>query len=127
MKRGPSTGKPTKAEAARIVAAKEGPCIACLLLVEQGRIPDWKAHVGCDYHHLLSGGRRRGHRFGIALCGHHHRRIPDFGCSHAEMRETYGPSLMDGSRLFRDAFGDDETLLAKQDALLGIDTQDEAA
>lgn len=127
MKRGHSTGKPTKAEAARIVAVKEGPCLACLQLVEQGRLQDFKAHVGCDYHHLLSGGRRRGHFFGIGLCAYHHRGVPDWGCSPAEMRETYGPSLMDGSRLFHEAYGDDESLLARQDALLGIETQDEAA
>lgn len=35
MKRGLSTGKPTKREAERIVACKEGPCIACMVLSQR--------------------------------------------------------------------------------------------
>ena len=121
MKRGLSTGKPTKAEAARIVAVKEGPCIACSTLVERGLLAAWKAQGPCDYHHLKSGNVRRGHEFGIALCGWHHRGLVDFGCTHAEMRDHYGPSLMDGSRLFHETFGSDDELLARQNKILGIE------
>jgi hypothetical protein len=114
MKRGLSTGKPTKREAERIVACKEGACVACT---------KWMGHgfgfVGCDYHHLKSGNIRRGHRFGIALCIWHHRGIPSKGMSAAQMRESFGPSLMDGSRIFRDAYGGDDYLLGMQDEMIG--------
>lgn len=39
--------------------------------------------------------------------------------THAEMRAWYGPSLMDGSRLFRDTYGTDDELIARQDKLIG--------
>lgn len=111
MKRGRSTATPTKAEAARIEACKSGPCVACEM---RGR-PSY----GGDYHHLLSGGIRRGHMFGVCLCAWHHRGVPDWGCTHEVMREAFGPSLAEGSKPFHATFGSDETLLAKQDELLG--------
>jgi hypothetical protein len=120
MKRGRSTGKPTQAEAARIVACKEGPCIACLIRSEQPDAPwNFRPWIGGDYHHLLSGGRRIGHMAGVCLCPWHHRQVPDWGCSPQEMSEHYGPSLMDGSKTFHAAFGSDAELLAKQNELLG--------
>lgn len=126
MKRGLSTGKPTKAEACRIEICKSGPCMACLVLVDRGELSPWMAQGPSDYHHLLGGSRRRGHRYGVGLCGWHHRGLVDFGCSHAEMRETYGPSLMDGSKLFHAEFGSDEELLARQDSLIGWKERDAA-
>lgn len=119
MKRGHSTGKPTKAEAARMDAIKAGPCVAC----HQRGVDSWCPEV----HHLLSGGRRIGHMATIGLCSWSHRGVVFEFHSHAEMRETYGPSLAEGSKPFRAAFGTDAELLAIQNALLGIDTQDEAA
>lgn len=111
MRKGRSTGKPTKEEAEWIVAVKEGPCLACLRKLGI-RV------LGCDAHHLLSGGRRRGHMDTIGLCAWHHR-----GYSGDEpvayVRDYYGPSLMDGSKLFRDAYGTDDELLALQKRLLG--------
>lgn len=112
MKRGRSTSTPTKAEASRIVAVKEGPCLACLIWT--GR----RCH-GCDAHHLLSGGRRIGHMSTIGLCPYHHRGVPHEGMDKHQAREQYGPSLMDGSKLFRDAFGTDAELLHMQNQLLG--------
>jgi hypothetical protein len=121
VRRGPSTGKPTKAEEARIVACKEGPCVACLVWSESDEAPIGFAVVhGCDYHHTLSGGRRRGHMYGIGLCAYHHRGVPNWGCTVKEMRVHYGPSLMDGSKVFRDAYGTDDELLAGQNLLLGV-------
>jgi hypothetical protein len=111
VKRGLSTGKPTKSEADRIVAAKEGPCVACFRLL----VP---AQYGNDYHHLKSGNIRRGHRYGIALCGWHHRGLTGEN-SHEYMRHALGPSLMDGSRLFHETYGSDDELLALQDELIG--------
>lgn len=111
MRKSRSTNAPTKAESAWIVAVKEGPCLACYTLA--------KVCPGSDAHHLLSGGRRRGHMATIGLCAWHHRGVPDWGCTASEMRESYGPSLMDGSKLFRDAYGTDDELLALQKRLLG--------
>jgi len=107
----------TKDESSRVVAAKEGPCIACLVWSRTAPFPFFVTH-GCDYHHLLSGSRRRGHRYGIALCYWHHRAGLDFGSIAPEMRTYYGPSLMDGSKRFHEAYGSDEELLAIQDELL---------
>lgn len=111
MKRGRSTHKPTLAESARIEACKSGPCVACAI---RGR-PSY----GGDYHHLLSGGIRRGHMFGVCLCPWHHRGVPDWGCTHEEMRSAFGPSLAEGSKPFHETFGSDDDLLAKQVELLG--------
>ena len=112
---------PNAEESARIVAVKVGPCVACMVRHQQGEWPhSYLPMLGCDYHHLLSGGRRIGHMAGIGLCAWHHRAVPDWGCSPAEMRLAYGPSLMDGSRLFREAYGSDEELMELQDELLRV-------
>jgi hypothetical protein len=114
-----STTKPTREEAAYIEAIKTGPCIACLVWDESGQSPPMFVGAwGCDAHHLLSGGHRIGHFFAIGLCGHHHRRIPLEGFSHAHMRALFGPSLMDGSKTFRATYGSDAELLARQDESL---------
>ena len=119
MKRGHSTGKPTKAEAARMDAIKAGPCVCC----HQRGIASWTPEI----HHLLSGGRRIGHGHTVGLCQWHLRSVISFGCTGAEMREHFGPSLNEGSKPFHAAFGSDADLLAQQNALLGIETQGEAA
>lgn len=109
-----STGKPTKAEQARFDAMKEqGICIACLL---RGTQPQYAQHI--EIHHLLSGNRRIGHMATVSLCGWHHRKVLDFGCTEKEMREALGPSLADGSKPFRAEFGTNNELLAIQDDLL---------
>lgn len=72
--------------------------------------------VGGDYHHVKSGNIRRGHAFGFCLCGWHHRGlIPDFySGAVADMRAAWGPSLMDGSRLFHSIYGSDDELIELQ-------------
>ncbi|MDQ3287658.1 MAG: Ref family protein [Pseudomonadota bacterium] len=125
MRRGRSTGAPSREEAARIVAAKEGPCIACLILHERGDLPFSCVVVGCDYHHMKSGNVRRGHRHGVGLCLWHHRGQPWGQWTCKQLLDIYGPSLMDGSALFHRTYGEDDVLIARQDALLGI--VDEAA
>lgn len=117
MKRGRSTGTPTKEEAARIVACKEGRCVACYALeLDGGHGCDGE---GCDYHHMKSGNIRRGHMFGIGLCAYHHRGHPLQGYTPKSMRLFFGPSLMDGSRAFHDYFGPDGELLILQREILG--------
>lgn len=112
MRLGRSTGKPTQAEAVRIVAAKEGPCMACLARALRGDM-DWSFIVhGCDYNHTKSGNIRRGHMAGFALCKWHHQRHPVWSFEHTT--KVYGPSLLDGSRLFHETYGSDDELIALQ-------------
>lgn len=111
MKR--STGKPTKEEAEWIVAVKEGPCLACRIFHNE-----FFGSYGVDAHHLLSGGRRRGHLFTIGLCAWHHRGVPNEPNSPEAMRAYFGPSLMDGSKRFHEAYGSDDALLELQRALI---------
>lgn len=111
---------PTRAERDRMEMAKEGPCVPCIVWHRSGNAPAGFFPVfGCDYDHKKSGNIRRGHRYGFANCCWHHRGLVDEGMTHAEMRAWYGPSLMDGSRLFREAYGTDDELIARQDKLIG--------
>lgn len=115
-----STGTPTKAEAARIVAAKEGPCMACLVRWAQGLLPVDGLYWGCDYNHAKSGNKRRGHAYGYALCLWHHRKHPIPGKTNSEALRLYGPSMMDGSRLFHETYGSDDDLIDLQTETTGL-------
>lgn len=100
----------TAQDRSRIDEIKAGRCVAC-----------WRrgiTTIGCDAHHLLSGGRRIGHGATVALCLWHHRQHPDQGETVPRMRMLYGPSLMDGSKLFRAAYGTDAELLELQERML---------
>lgn len=108
---------PIAAERARMLLAKAGPCMACLSLVTQQLLEPGLVVYGCDYNHTKSGNVRRGHAFGFALCTWHHRRHPLGGNSFATMREVYGPSLMDGSRVFHETYGTDDELIEQQTAV----------
>jgi hypothetical protein len=94
-----STPHPNEADQARFDAIKEIGCLCCL------RAGFW---TPCEVHHLLSGNRRRGHRYTIGLCCWHHRAIRIY-------EVDTGPSLADGGRLFRLHFGTDDELLKEQD------------
>lgn len=96
-----SLPKPTPAESARISLAKHRGCIAC-------RYDKANSESPIEYHHILVGGRRVGHRYGLALCAGHHRGVPPYA----------GVSLMDGSKRFHNRYGSDQTLLNAQDDLL---------
>lgn len=114
MKQGRSTGRPTKAEATRIVEAKFGRCIPCLAWALAGNMPIWHVMVGGDYDHKKSGNIRRGHAFGFCACKWHHVRHPGEGWTHERMRKHFGPSLLDGSHLFREAYGTNDELIGLQ-------------
>lgn len=77
---------------------------------------DWE---GCDFHHMKSGNIRRGHMYGVGLCAYHHRGYPIEGVTQSQMREMYGPSLMDGGKRFAARFGSDDELLQKQREHIG--------
>lgn len=115
-----STGTPTAAEAAHIEAAKVGPCMACLVLNVAGLLNPFQVVYGCDYNHAKSGNKRRGHLFGYALCVWHHRRHPQEGKTLAQTREVYGPSLMDGSRVFHETYGSDDDLIEQQTHVIAL-------
>lgn len=110
MKRGRSTGKPTKEEVARFDAIREVGCIVCREF--------YRMCAGAEIHHLTVGGRhgqkRRGHEFTIGLCPYHHR-------GHCQDREPLylGPSYALQPKRFREMFGQDDELLALQKRLLG--------
>jgi RecA-dependent nuclease len=112
-----STGRPTKEEAARIVAAKEGACLACYVHSWNGEMPVEYIVFGCDYNHCKSGNIRRGHMFGFALCPWHHRAVPGDDGPRA-MLKMYGPSLAHGSRTFREFYGSDDELIDLQTELI---------
>lgn len=116
MRRGRSTGTPTKAEAARMDAVKRAGCLCC---IARGYPHDPDGSV-VDAHHLLSGGIRRGHSYTVGLCiWHHAGRLIVQGWSHADHRARLGPSLAEGSEPFHEAFGDDAALEEMQAELLG--------
>lgn len=127
--RRPGNRPMTAAEATRVTEAKFLACIPCLVWARSGRMPMEHVASCCQYDHSKSGNIRRGHDKGFASCDwHHQRRIGD-GWTFQRMREHFGPSLLDGSRLFHDTYGSDDDLIALQDELLGlpIQVQGEAA
>lgn len=113
MRRGRSTGKPTKAQEARFLAIQMLGCIVCR---KHKRI-----FRAAEIHHLTVGGRhgqkRRGHDYTIGLCGWHHRGANAFGNPDLGLK-TYGPSYALHARQFRETYGSDDQLLAYQNELI---------
>ncbi len=102
--------KPTKSESARMDRISRLRCVAC-----------WATGLCCgktEVHHLLSGGKRRGHAFTIPLGLYHHQGIPLAGSTTEQMRLLFGPSLRLESKAFHKRYGSDDELLAKVDAFL---------
>ena len=119
----------TQSERAHLQRVKEGVCVCCLVLCAAKMLPAKWVMVGnpdsngwylglLEAHHLLIAGKvRRGHLFTLGLCLWHHRgkeAPPPDGWTHAMLRDRYGPSLMDGSRLFHETYGTDDELLEVQ-------------
>lgn len=99
------TKSPTIAEQKRFGKIVDYGCLAC-------RAEKVEQRQATEAHHLLSGGKRRGHRFSIPLCSWHHRGIPQPGWNVATTREIFGPSLRLESRTFHARYGTDDELLA---------------
>lgn len=76
----------------------------------------------CQVHHLnedgKAGAKRRGDEFTIGLCPWHHVGEPLHGLTREECRRIVGPSLKHESGAFREEFGSDDVLLAKQNGLI---------
>lgn len=102
--------RPTKAEKLRMDRVSRIRCVAC-----------WGGVGVCgktEVHHLLSGGKRRGHMYSVPLGIWHHRGIPLSGSNTSQMTWLYGPSLRLQSKAFRKQYGTDDELLARVNALL---------
>lgn len=105
------TKAPTVAERARFEKIIARGCLAC-------RAERVYQAQRTEAHHLLSGGRRRGHAFTIPLCGWHHRGEPPPDWNTKTAREAFGPSLRLESRAFHARYGTDDELLARADHLI---------
>jgi hypothetical protein len=101
----------TQADKRRFTAFQRIGCIACR---KRG------ISSQADVHHLLSGGRRRGHKFTIPLCPWHHRGNPPDSMAVKDASWVYGPSLARSPRKFREEFGTDAVLLNQTDLMLGL-------
>lgn len=84
---------------------KRFPDIGCVCCKLQGR------YAVPEVHHLLSGGRRRGHAATIPLCPAHHRGLLYDAAVHLA-------SVAAGSKSFHRIFGTDNELLELTDTLL---------
>lgn len=122
MKRGISTGAPTKAQQERFDAIKE---IGCVVARLRGL-----GFVPCEIHHLTVGGKhgqkRRGHRYTVGLNPWSHRGEPFSNYTAAECRRMFGPSYAREPRAFRELYPDD-WMLERQDELIGWNEQEKAA
>lgn len=117
-----STGRPTLAESARMGRIKALGCVACHVNRALGLYDACPGWPYADAHHLLSGGRRRGHEFTIALCPWHHRTMPPVqGMGTEDAIAVYGPTL-ERQKAFRDYYGTDDELLALQNTILERET-----
>lgn len=86
-------------------------CIACQI---RGIEPLWAPEI----HHLIDGGKRRGHSESIVLCSYHHRGVLPTGISPKDSNQMFGPSLSENGKLFHKIFGDDDAMLLFQNKLL---------
>lgn len=120
---------PTKAEAKRFERIVELGCVACRKNAEL-------RPISCEVHHLLDGGRRRGHSFTVGLCQWHHRGVVNdlivseatrflggdkkagLKCTVDGTTAFFGPSLYHDRKAFRERYGTDDELLAYQEELL---------
>lgn len=94
---------PTKMERLRWSYFAEVGCVVCRVYLRVIAPP--------QTHHLLSGNRRRGHRYTIPLCPAHHQGIHYVPAIHRA-------SVAVDQRAFRELFGSDDELLVMSDRLI---------
>ena len=98
-----------------MLAVKTHGCLCCWIM-GYPHDPDGPM---VEAHHLLSGGRRRGHRYVVGLCQWHHRGQPTMeGWTMAQHRQRLGSALSEGSVPFRECWGSDAWLLEQQGKVL---------
>jgi hypothetical protein len=99
---------PTPADRRRWGRFPDIGCVACRM--------DGRRNPNTQVHHLNRGGmagrERIGHQATIPLCPYHHQGIPPEPFSAQWARENIGPSLAEGSKPFRERYGNDACLLA---------------
>lgn len=110
----------TVAEKRRWADALSRGCVACYINeTELGRT---RASYGreLEIHHLLSGGRRIGHSATVCLCHYHHqgKRLPFTDTGYKDHAVIYGASFGREPRRFREVYGSDTQLLARQNAMI---------
>jgi hypothetical protein len=114
VRRGRSTGNPTKAQQARFDVIREVGCIVARSL--------GLGYVPCEIHHLTIGGkhgaRRRGHEYTIGLNPWSHRGVPFGGMSSSRCEAMFGPSYAREPRRFREEIGRDDYLLDLQNTMI---------
>lgn len=112
MRRGRSTGTPTRAQIMRWDEIRVLGCICCLMR---------SIRRAAEIHHMTIGGKhgqkRLGHDQTFGLCAWHHRGENAFGSSQLGVL-AYGPSFAHEPRRFREVFGTQEELLEFQNELL---------
>lgn len=121
MKRGKSTGKPTKDEQARLDKVHSMACICCELAGVAGLQPS-----KTEAHHLVDGGDRAksgGHSATLPLCGWHHRAACGPYERPSQMLCGFGPSLkhQGGKGKFVERWGTERELLAMVNERLGVE------
>lgn len=119
LRRGKAT-PPTAAERRRWAEARARGCVACHVNeAEQGRVRASYA-LDLEIHHLLSGGRRRGHSATVCLCHFHHqgKRLVYTDVGYRDHATIYGPSFGHEPRRFREVYGTDDQLLDRQNAMI---------
>lgn len=110
-----SLPKPTKAEQARIERMLLLGCAACAAI----GIPN---HHVIEVHHMLSGGKRMGHRFTLPLCRGHHR--SEFTVVQAgSLTDAQLASIAGGRKLFNAAFGTERRLWEGVQFVLGLEAE----
>lgn len=105
-----STSNPTKAQKKRFERIQDIGCVACCIDGIHQNPP--------EIHHLVSGMKRLGHDYTVALCPFHHRGIVPSGFSYDQVRAVSGPSMALEPDAFRKHYGTQEELLEFQNALL---------
>jgi hypothetical protein len=100
----------TKADQRRFDQIQQIGCVPCLL---RGL-----GHNPPDIHHIIDGGRRRGHSFTYGNCPYHHRGIVPFGHDEKKVKEIMGPSLAKNPKEYHEVFGSEEYLLEVQNMLI---------
>lgn len=108
-----SNAKPaTDAEKKRFELIDQIGCIAC-------RIYKLTKPFPAEIHHLLDGGVRIGHSATIGLCPWHHRGVStSIGMTMVSCEQMYGPSLVQGSKRFKEVYGSNDDLLKLQNELI---------
>jgi hypothetical protein len=119
-----STGKPTKAEQARLDAVHAMPCIPCEIEIVWSQLkgePVMSQPLRTEANHLVDKGTRKlsgGHSAIVPICGWHHRGEPAYPLGKKEMKGLHGPSFALHKREFDATYGTQRELLALTDELL---------